>query len=264
MDAHRQRALVTGASSGFGVELAKVLAGRGVDLVIAARRRDRLDSLAAQLRQEHKIDVVVMPVDLSASDGPRQLFDAIQTAGLQIDILINNAGLGYFGQFLTQTFEQIQEMIAVDVAAVTTLTRLFAEPMKQRGAGYILLVSSFAALAPIPRYSVYSGAKAFLIAMAQGLQHEWRKNGVRISVVAPGFMSTEFHTVAHHERTALMKITNLPIRYTARKAIAGMFRGKLLITPGLYYQIVGMFLRITPRRITSALSAMTVGGKKVN
>jgi short-subunit dehydrogenase len=254
MEAKKQRALVTGASSGFGIELARVLATRGIDLVVAARRRERLESLASELRQAHAVDVVVLAADLSTLDGPRQLFDAIQAAGLRIDILINNAGFGLFGPFLEQSLEQIQELIEVDVLAVAILTRLFAQKMQDQGGGYILQVSSFAALQPIPRYSVYSGAKAFLIAMTQSLRHELRSSGVSVSAVAPGFMSTEFHAVAHHEWTLLMKLIRLPIRYAARRAIAGMFRRKLLITPGLFYQIVGFFLRFTPRSWASAIS----------
>ena len=254
METPRQRALVTGASSGLGVELAKVLAQHGIDLVLAARRLDRLDALAAQLRSDHGIDVVAFRIDLSSADGPQQLFDQVQSAGLRIDILVNNAGMGHFGPFLKQSLAQIQEMIAVDVVAVTTLTRLFAEKMKQQGGGHILLVSSFAALAPIPRYSIYSAAKAFLIAFVQALGHEWKHSGVHLSAVVPGFMWTEFHDVAHHQRTSLMKLTTLPVHYTARKAINGMFRGKLLITPGLFYQFAGVILRLSPRRMVSALS----------
>ncbi|HEY2826743.1 MAG TPA: SDR family oxidoreductase [Pirellulales bacterium] len=260
MDATKQRALVTGASSGFGMEIARVLAQRGIDLVIAARRRDRLEAFAEELRREHRIEVAVFAVDLAQVDAAQHLFDDIRAAGLRIDILVNNAGLGHFGPFLDQSIAQIQEMIAVDVTAAIVLTRLYARTMVQQGCGHILQVASFAALQPIPRYSVYSGAKAFLIAAAQALRHEFRKTGVRISVVAPGFMLTEFHDVAHHERTLLMKITNLPIRYTARKAVAGMLRGKLLITPGLFYQINGVMVRFLPRRLASAISAMSVGG----
>jgi hypothetical protein len=261
MDAIKQRALVTGASSGFGVEIARVLAQRGIDLAIAARRRDRLEALADQLRREHHVDVAVFSVDLAQIDAAQHLFDEVRAAGLRIDILVNNAGLGHFGPFLGQSISQIQEMIAVDVTAVTVLTRLYAKAMKDQGGGHILQVSSFAALQPIPQYSVYSGAKAFLIATAQGLQHELRGTGVHISVVAPGFMLTEFHDAAKHERTLLMKITNLPAQYTARKAVAGMFRGKLLITPGLFYQINGVLVRFLPRRLASAISAMSVGKK---
>src|SRR5262245_38235185 len=254
MEAKKQRALVTGASSGFGIELARVLAQRGIDLVIAARRREALETLAVELRQAHGVDVVVLTADLAAPDEPSRLFETIEAAGLRIDILVNNAGFGLFGYFLEQSLDQIRQLIEVDVLAVTNLTRLFAKKMKDQGGGYILQVSSFAALQPIPRYSVYSGAKAFLVAMTQSVRHELRSSGVSVSAVAPGFMSTEFHAVAKHEWTLLMKIIRLPIRYAARKAIAGMFRRKLLITPGLFYQIVGFFLRFTPRSLASAIS----------
>ncbi len=262
MEAIKQRALITGASSGLGAEIARVLAVRGIDLAISARRKERLETLADELRQSHHISVVVLTADLSSPPGPQQLFDAVQAAGLRIDILINNAGFGHFGPFLNQTLDQINETIAVDVTAVTMLTRLFAEMMKAQGGGYILQVSSFAGLQPIPRYCVYSAAKAYVIAFVQSLQHELRKTGVSVSTVVPGFMSTEFHDVAKHERTLLMKITTLPLRYAARKSVAGMFRRKLLITPGLFYQIVGFLLRFTPRRWASAIAAMMVGGTK--
>jgi short-subunit dehydrogenase len=262
MDAIKQRALVTGASSGLGIEIARVLAERGYDLAISARRKERLEALADELRKAHNTSVIVLPADLSSLQGPQLLFDAVQAAGLRIDILINNAGFGHFGPFLNQTRDQINETIAVDVTALTILTRLFAETMKAQGGGYILQVSSFAALQPIPRYCVYSAAKAYVVALVQALRHELRKTNVSVSVVAPGFMTTEFHDVAKHEQTFLMKITTLPLRYTARKSVNGMFRRKLLITPGLFYQIVGFLLRFTPRRLASAISAMMVGGKK--
>jgi uncharacterized protein len=192
------------------------------------------------------------------------LFNDVRASGLQIDMLVNNAGLGHFGSFLDQSLNDILEMIAVDVTAATVLTRLYAHVMVKQGWGRILQVSSFAALQPIPRYAIYSGAKAFLIAMAQGLQHELRKTGVRISVVAPGFMHTEFHEVAHHQRTLMMKLTNVPVWYTARKAVSGMLKGKLLITPGPVYQVNGFLVRFLPRRLASAISAMAVGGRKAS
>ncbi len=258
MDAKRSRALVTGASSGLGVELARELARRGTDLVITARRRDRLESLAAELQRDHKIDVVIIPADLAASDGPRNLFDAVQAANLKIDILVNNAGFGHFGPLLDQSLDQINQMLAVDVRAVTELTRLFAESMKAQGGGYILQVSSYAGLAPIPRYAVYSGAKAHIIAFTQAFRRELRKTGVSLSVVAPGFMNTEFHEVAHHEKTTLMKLTTTSAPAVARIAIRGMFKRKFLMTPGVVYQVSNWLLRLLPRSVGSVLSGITV------
>jgi uncharacterized protein len=262
MDATQQRALVTGASSGFGVEIARVLAARGWNLAISARRTDRLESFAAELRREHNIEVAVLPSDLSTSAGAQRLFDDVQNAGLKIDAVVNNAGFGHFGPFLDQTLAQIDQMIGVNVSALTTLTWLFAKQMKERGSGRILEVSSFAALQPIPRYAVYSGAKAYVVALVQALQHELHGSGVTVSAVVPGFMNTEFHDVSDHKQTFLMKVTTLPIRYTARKAVNGMLRGKMLITPGLFYQINGLLVRIMPRRLASRISALSVGGSK--
>ena len=216
MDAAQQRALITGASSGLGQDFAHLLAQRGINLVLTARRQDRLEALANQLPSAHRIEVAVVPADLSQPFGSQHLFDAVQAAGLQIDILINNAGFGYFSPFLDQSFEQIGDMIAVNVSAVTTLTRLFASAMKEQGGGRILQVSSYAALQPIPRYAVYSGAKAYVIAFTQALRHELRKSGVTLSVVAPGFMDTEFHDVAHHEKSRLMKLSTVSSQMVAR------------------------------------------------
>lgn len=260
MDASKKRALITGASSGLGVEFARVLARRGIDLAITARRGDRLEAVASELSNQFGVDVATFPADLATLDGPRQLFDAIQSRGLRIDILVNNAGFGYFGPMLGQSMEQIDEMVAVNVSALTTLTRLYAESMKGQGGGYILQVSSYAALQPIPRYAIYSAAKAYVVALAQTLRHELRRSNVRVSVVAPGFMATEFHDVAHHEKTWMMKLTTISAPAVARKAIDGMFKGKLLITPGAFYRLNNLFLRLLPRSTASAISAAVVKG----
>jgi hypothetical protein len=261
MQAQKHRALVTGASSGLGRELARVLARRGVDLVICARRQDRLDALAKELREANDIDVVVVTADLSTASGPQQLFDAVQDLRTPIDILVNNAGLGYFNPFLEQSIGQIEETLAVDVRALTILTRLFADSMKQQGGGRILQVSSFAGLQPIPRYCVYSAAKSYVVILTQSLRYELKNTGVSVSVVIPGFMPTEFHEVSHHEKTWMMKILSMPAGYVARKAVAGMFRGKIVITPGLFYQLNGLAQRLVPRSVACALSAWVVKDK---
>jgi uncharacterized protein len=214
--------------------------------------------LASELREAHGIEVAVIPADLSTVAGPQRLFDAVQAAGLRIDILINNAGFGYFGAFLEQSLEEIHEMIAVNVSSLTTLTRLYCDAMKRQGGGHILQVSSFAALQPIPRYSIYSAAKQYVITLTQSLRYELRKANVNITVVAPGFMPTEFHDVAEHKKSKLMKLLTVPSDFVARKAINGMFKRKLLITPGLAYQISRGLLRLTPRGMASAISAAVV------
>ena len=262
MAASKQRALVTGASSGFGAEIARLLAERGIDLVITARRTDRLETLAAELRNQHGVDVKVLSADLLQAGAAQCLFDEARALCGRIDILVNNAGFGWFGPFLEQTLAQIDAMIAVDIAALTMLTRLFAETMKKQGGGYILQVASYAALAPIPRYAVYSGAKAHVIAFTQALAHELRKSNVRFSVVAPGFMETEFHDVSNHKKTLLMKLTTVPVRWTAKRAVAGMFKGKFLITPGVVYRVNNWLRLFTPRRMQTAMAGAIAGKER--
>lgn len=251
----RPLALVTGASSGMGREFARVLAERGYDLVVTARRADRLLELKLELETAHSIFVTVIPGDLNSSDGATKLFRQVQAQRLEVDLLINNAGFGIFGPFLEQTAAEIESMINVNVVALTTLTRLFSEQMVTRGGGSILQISSYAGLQPIPRYTVYSGAKAYVVAFAQGLRHELKKHNVRICVMAPGFSQTEFHDVAGHAKTSTMRFLSLSPRQLAEAGVKGVLRNQFLITPGWMYRVNNLLLRFLPRSVASAISA---------
>jgi hypothetical protein len=254
----QELALVTGASSGIGAEIARVLAGRGIDLVITARREERLAALGQELESAHGISVTPIVADLDTPDGAKRLFDEVHQRGLEITILINNAGFGLYGVVARQSEEQIASLLRVNVEAATTLARLFGAAMCSRGQGYILNVSSFAALQPIPRYTVYSGAKAYILAFSLGLRHEMRPHGVKVSVVCPGFTSTEFHAVAEHRKTSWIRITTLPARHVARASVRGMLRGKAVIVPGWFYKLNALLVRGMPRTWGSAISAAIV------
>ena len=251
----RPVALVTGASSGMGREFARVLAERGYDLIVTARRGDRLLELKQELESAHGVSVASIPGDLNSADGATRLFRQVQSQGHRVDLLINNAGFGFFGSFLEQTAEEIDAMIQVNVIALTTLTRLFAEQMSQRGGGSILQISSYAGLQPIPRYTVYSGAKAYVVAFAQALRHEMKKHGVRVCVMAPGFSQTEFHDVAGHNKTSTMRFLSLSPRQFAESGVKGVLRNQFLITPGWKYRVNNFLLRFLPRTWASAISA---------
>ncbi|MCI0359439.1 MAG: SDR family oxidoreductase [Planctomycetaceae bacterium] len=262
----RDLALITGASSGIGVQIARQLAARGIDLILTARRRERLEALAAELtdRSEGQISrsemptVVVIDADLAASDGPDRLLAELAARNLAPTVLINNAGFGYFDLFLEQSRDEIEAMIAVNLRAATILARELGAQMASRRRGYILSVASFAAIAPIPRYAVYSGAKAYLIAWTQALAHELRKSGVSVSVICPGFTRTEFHDVARHKKTRLMQLIELTPEQVARAAIRGMERGQLVIVPGWWYKLNAALTRLLPRSWASAMSAKAV------
>jgi short-subunit dehydrogenase len=258
MQPGRDLALVTGASSGIGAELARQLAAHRIDLVLVARRRERLEALAAELIERHAVKATAIAADLGTASGVDGLLAELAQRRLEPSVLINNAGFGYFGPFLDQSWDEIDAMIEVNLRAATRLTRALGEAMVRERYGYILNVSSFAALAPIPRYAVYSSAKAYLIAMTQALAFEWRKKGVKVCVLCPGFTRTEFHDVARHRKSRLMRLTELTPEHVARAGLEGLSRGKLLIVPGLWYKLNLLGQRLYPRSWVAGLSAMTV------
>lgn len=251
-------AMVTGASSGIGEEFARRLAAEQVNLVLTARRRDRLEALASELTAKHQIRVSVLEGDLSTAEGPDRLVARLAAEGLEPSILINNAGFGLYGLFLEQAAAEIDAMIQVDVRALTVLSQQLGAAMARRRSGAILNVASFAALAPIPRYAVYSGAKAYVVAFSQALRQELMPQGVTVSVLCPGFTSTEFFEVSRHEKTGLMRATELTVAQVTKAGIAGLKRGTFLIVPGWWYKVNTLTAAMAPRAVMSAISGLLV------
>ena len=258
MQPGRDLALVTGASSGIGAEFARQLAAQRIDLVVTARRRDRLEALAGELTAAHGIKVAVVENDLNRNDGADRLVDELAARQLAPTVLINNAGFGYYGQFVEQSRDDMEAMLAVNVRAMTILCRRLGEAMARAKHGYILNVSSFAAIAPIPRYSVYSGAKAYVVGFSQAIRHELARQGVKVSVVCPGFTRTEFHDVSRHQKTKLMRATEFSAELVARAGLKGLVRGKFLIVPGWWYKLNLLAAAVLPRTVMAGLSARAV------
>ncbi len=261
MSSHPPLALVTGASSGLGVEFAHLLAGRGYDLVLTARRHDRLEALAGELRRLGTW-VKIVPLDLAQAEGPSRLAAEVDLLGRHLDLLVNNAGFGCYGPFVDQSDGDFEGMIQLNLMSLTKLTRHYADRMKQRRSGSILQVASYAGLQPIPRYAVYSATKAYVIALTQAIRYELRKHGVRIAVLCPGFMATEFHDAAHHRRTKAMRWLTVDARYVAKKGLDGLAGNKLLISPGIWYRTNNWALRLLPRTAAAAIAAGIVKSSK--
>ena len=189
-------ALVTGASSGFGVEFARELARYGSNLIITARRQERLEGLKEELVQNQGISVEVIPKDLSDVDAPLQLFNQINSKGIDVDVLINNAGFGLFGEFVDLDWQDQAEMLKLNILSLTHLTWLFVHPMIKRGFGYILQVASNSAYQPSPLYATYGASKSYVLNFSEALHNELRDTGVICSVISPGPVVTEFQEVA--------------------------------------------------------------------
>lgn len=218
-------ALVTGASSGIGRDIARSLAKHGINVIVTARRRDRLIELKNELVAEYGVKVMCISADLSKEDQVFKLYDAVKK--YNIDILINNAGFGVFGEFTETNLERELDMIDVNIKAFHILFKLFLRDFKKRGCGYILNSASMAGFLPGPLFSSYYASKAYIVRMTQAIAEELRADraGVHVSMLCPGPVSTEF------SETARVKFRTIPCssEKLAEHAVREMFAGKLMI-----------------------------------
>lgn len=241
--------LITGASAGLGVEFARQLAGRARRLILVARRRDRLEELAATLRAAHpSLEVEVMPCDLSDLAATRALADA--AAGLPggVDILINNAGFGDSGLFVDRDEAKLVEMLRVNIEAPLVLSKRLLPAMAARGAGGILNVSSGVGLLWLPGMATYAATKHFVTAWSEALRVEARGRGVVVSQLNPGPVATEFEDVAAHPQgIRVPALINMRPEVCVRRGLAGFAAGRALIVPGLGLAVAFALAGWTPR-----------------
>lgn len=185
-------ALITGASAGIGEELARVHAEKGGDLILVARRKDRLESIAADLRTEHGVQVHAIAADLVKPNAAKKLMADVDALGMQVDVLINNAGFGGHGKFHESGLERDQRMMQLNMVALTELAYYFSQGMVERGAGKILNVGSTAGFLPGPLQAVYYASKAYVNSFSQAIANELQDTGVTVTVLCPGPVATEF------------------------------------------------------------------------
>jgi len=254
-------ALVTGASSGLGTDFATILAERGCSLVLVARRQDRLEKVAAELRQRHGVEVHVIALDLAPLGAAQQLYDRIRGMGINVDVLVNNAGFGVYGPFVDVPWEREEEMLLLDIVALVHLTKLFVRDMVARNLGYVLQVSSIGAYQPSPTYGTYSASKAFVLSFGEALSYELRKTNVKVSVLSPGVTETEFLDVAGQRRSLFQRMSIMKSRPVAEIGINAMLAGKPSKVAGAMNALTAWSLRFVPRRMQAAMAsaAMQIG-----
>lgn len=257
-DLQGRRALVTGASSGLGADFARILAERGASLVLVARREDRLRALAQEIEDRHRTGVEVMPLDLYDENAPRRLYADLQSRGLAIDVLVNNAGHGLYGEFLEIPWERERQMLQVDIVALTHLTKLFLPDMVARNFGHVLQVASIGAYQPCPTYASYAAAKAYVLHFGEALAHELRHTKVRVTVLSPGYTETEFLQVSGQRKTLYQKMLAMGSREVAEIGIRAMLKGKPSLVAGWMNGLAAWSIRLTPRRMATAVAAWTM------
>ena len=256
-------ALVTGASAGIGIALARELSGCGANLIVTGRRRDRLETLAAELRSRGT-DVRVIPADLTDRTAPQAIFDAVgrenNGAGLQVDILVNNAGLGQYGDFYRSDPDQELNQVRVNCEAVVHLTRLFVPEMVERRRGWVLVVASTASFQPVPFLSTYAATKAFDRFFALGLAEELAPTGINVTALCPGPTESEFFEIAGAAKFRSPSIQSA--EDVARAAIAGMARGKRTVIPYFGGRASALGVRFLPVRMITYLVAKVARPKQ--
>lgn len=251
-------ALVTGASAGIGRELAREFARHGHDVVLTARRRVELEQLAGELRRDYGVRVLCVDGDLGDSDFPTALHAQLAERGVQVEVLVNNAGFGLMGDFVGLDERRQLDMLQLNVVALTHLTRLFVPAMVQRGHGGVLNVASVAAFQPGPTMAVYHATKAFVVSFSRALREELRGSGVTVTVLCPGVTSTEFTSVAGVRESTLVRLTSADARGVARAGHRGLRRGRAVIVPGLLNRTVASSSRVLPQGLVTRLAARTL------
>lgn len=243
-------ALVTGASAGIGAALARELAAHGAKLILTARRADRLETLAAELASRGTETRIVV-ADLNDPEAPQQVYDATEGAGIPVDILINNAGLGQYGAFHTSRVEQELSQVRVNCEAVIRLSRLFVPCMVERRRGWVLIVASTASFQPIPYLTTYAATKVFDRFFALGLAEEVARFGVKVTALCPGSTESEFFEVS---RASPFNRRLQATPEVATRAVVALARGKRTIIPNASGRFTSFIVRFVPvRTVTRAI-----------
>jgi uncharacterized protein len=243
-------ALITGASSGIGEELAKLAAHDGHDLVLIARNADRLNALAESLAREHGIRATALPEDLSDADAVDSIVDALAARNIDIDILINNAGFGTYGKFVETSLEEERNLIDVNVTALTMLIKRLLPRMVARRSGRVLNVASTAAFQPGPLMAVYYASKAYVLWLSEAIANELEGTGVTVTCLCPGPTRTLFQARAKLEESRLLRITKMmDAASVARAGYDGMMAGRTLVIPGLMNKAGVQLVRLSPRSL---------------
>jgi short-subunit dehydrogenase len=248
-------ALITGASSGIGLEMARILARRNVNLVLVARREEILKQLKHDLEKENAVEVRIFPVDLTDRAATDGIFEELTQAGVTVDYLINNAGFGTFGPFAESDLEREQAMLDVNITALTRLTRHFLPGMLQRGRGRILNVSSIAAFQPGPLMNGYCATKAFVLHFSEALAAEVAGSGVTVTAFCPGPVATGFISAADMEDASLYRnIKPVPVQGVVEYGLAAMLAGKIVSVHGLLNRLMVFANRFVPRKLSTAVA----------
>ena len=247
-------ALITGASGGIGEALARTLAQHGYNLILVARTLTKLEALGAELTAKNGVQTTSIASDLSAFDASEKLISELETKGLSVDALVNNAGFGEYGEFAVGDPIKIQQMISLNILTLTMLTRALLPKMLERKSGRIMNLASTTAFQPGPLMSVYYATKAYVLSFSEALAEELVGTGVTVTALCPGPTESDFQARAEMQNSKLVQgKTLMTSREVAEQGIAALERGQRVVIPGLMNQIMAQTSRLLPRAIVPGI-----------
>jgi uncharacterized protein len=255
--AARKTALVTGASFGIGLELARIVARENHNLVLVARTGDKLRQLASELEQAHGTRSLILAVDLTEPGAAAYVLDQTSRADVAVDVLVNNAGFGQYGRFAESDIEQCLRQIQLNIATLTHLTRLYLPGMIERKSGGILNVASTAAFQPGPLMAVYFATKAYVLHFSEAIANELQGSGVVVTCLCPGATTTEFHKRAKATGMRLLRMGSMDAHTVAEDGYRALTAGKRVVISGFRNWLVAQSVRFAPRRVATAIARAT-------
>jgi short-subunit dehydrogenase len=245
----KEYTLITGASSGIGLEIAKQLAAKNQNLILVARSEDKLEALQKNLRNQFKVDVIYLQYDLSEPNSAQDLFNEIKEHKYLVTGLINNAGFGDYGNFVEMPLKKDEEMIAVNVTTLVGLTKLFGADMVKAGKGRIMNVASLLSFLPFPYYSIYSATKSFVLSFTETVSAELEGTGVIVTALCPGTVETPFHTDAMRKTNAMGTNKPVPADVVAKAGVELFLNGKGKKIVGFMNWFLSNLPRVTPDKM---------------
>jgi short-subunit dehydrogenase len=258
MNRARETALITGASGGIGLELARVFAEHGFDLIVVARRESELEAQARHCREKHGVRVQVLPMDLLVPDAPAKLVQQLRDDGLDVHVLVNNAGLIDLGGFADIDVDRHERLLQLNVVVVTSLTRRLLPAMIERGRGRILNVASTSSFQPVPSMALYAASKAFVLSLSESLSEELKGTGVTVTALCPGITKTDMYERAQDQNVMVRHLPELflsDVEDVAREGYQACVAGRAVVVPGLPNRLLAGAVQLYPRWLVR-----TVGG----
>jgi short-subunit dehydrogenase len=255
----QKQVLITGASSGIGLELSHVFAEKGYALVLVARRKDKLDALAKDLQTKHGSTVHVIDQDLMVSDAANKLVKRLDEDSLDIDVLVNNAGRGHYSSFIEGAVETDEATLQLNVVTLTSLTKIFAQRMVKMGRGYILNIASIAGFLSGPKMAVYNASKAYVLSLSEAVNYELKGTGVSVTASCPGPTESEFMQHSGADQLTNLKYAHfMTARAVAEQAVEATLKRKPVIVHGAINKAIITIPRLLPRKVTTSMIARSM------